>query len=782
MFSFKEINSISEINHLSKDWVPATKFNKKTINCNGRSITLIKMQRNYSTPERILRAVTGIAKIIFSLGIVLVSNFKNVKKLFTCKTETIRFGISSEKIEILNSELKKSKDPIPASADKEKIHAIDQDHESSFKEYTLRIGYGNEDQISVTLGNVHDENRLIEEIAERVNHRFEEVMVQGLPSPSIEKYRKFTESEKRVLRVFGESVEILDIYGSTYLLPKIAAQEPLEKGKVKILYKNGVIEEVTPYTENPGIRDGIRRYPTGCIEAGTFLRSGLTGGYRFENGIYTVFGLHSIVGQSILSHLHFLRVVDEGMPKLIPVSGNFPNFQHYEGSREEALIELAKQPHSEHIIKKVLKEENHGIDVKQFVKGLFTSDRFGVKPILLLGRDAFYDVLKLIEEHHFKVDLHAAHPISGETLFNRWSTLFIDTLLTMDSTLIKQKPPNGKSYFAENLLKGNADNLPIILKAMEENGVELSVRDRWFIRAYKNDLTFKDEEFTGLDSKLKAEIYEIANVYAHEDLVTRLNLLGMDDQEIQISKLDIVAPNMDCVKAKNAIGKFYRELRERGCLMTQEEFNKVKSSADARFYAKGHDMGRILGRDYIEKTAGKLNIGSVKVPKKIAVIEEGATIIKTNSRSFEIESKQMNIQATGIKGVRRFLTRQEMAELILVLEATGFSDIHLANFVIAKDGVYVIDTEYTNFQGPDYGQMFSLLSMVSDDDQEWMENLILEKEKAYQEKQNSEKNTRADLDWDEDAAYLKRFGFRYRVKDFAYDVKELLGKPRVEIQ
>ena len=76
----------------------------------------------------------------------------------------------------------------------------------------------------------------------------------------------------------------------------------------------------------------------------------------------------------------------------------------------------------------------------------------------------------------------------------------------------------------------------------------------------------------------------------------------------------------------------------------------------------------------------------------------------------------------------RKLSREEIIQLMILIEASNFVDLQLANFIIGADGVYFIDTEIKSFSGKiEWKKMQRLISVVSEKDIEWFKGLIEEK-------------------------------------------------------
>jgi hypothetical protein len=154
---------------------------------------------------------------------------------------------------------------------------------------------------------------------------------------------------------------------------------------------------------------------------------------------------------------------------------------------------------------------------------------------------------------------------------------------------------------------------------------------------------------------------------------------------------------MDVLEMHEQLQAFLKDLRSQKLLLTQTEFNQLSSE---NYKEKGSDIGRILGRNYIEKKACELGLKHVKAPRKMIVIDDEIPSIKLRtSAGLDIEAPKggIAIYAERIQASNRKITSEEVSELLRLFEATGFSDIHWGNVIIAEDGIYIIDTEFTNF-------------------------------------------------------------------------------------
>lgn len=150
--------------------------------------------------------------------------------------------------------------------------------------------------------------------------------------------------------------------------------------------------------------------------------------------------------------------------------------------------------------------------------------------------------------------------------------------------------------------------------------------------------------------------------------------------------------------------EFFEDLRQSGRLLTKQEFIDQNHPKGA-YWDKGSDLGRIQGTNYIKRIADELGLKHIKVPKKIAVLNEGMASIQATVSPFNLElsSQQVTIFAENITPLERGTTREEVTEFLKILEATGFGDFFGHNFMLGRnsqgeEGIYFIDTEYMNFR------------------------------------------------------------------------------------
>ena len=139
----------------------------------------------------------------------------------------------------------------------------------------------------------------------------------------------------------------------------------------------------------------------------------------------------------------------------------------------------------------------------------------------------------------------------------------------------------------------------------------------------------------------------------------------------------------------------------------------------SKYISKIDQIGRIQGRNFIERVAKENGLKHIKVHKKIAVINKGLENVSFRiAWSLELVPKedQLTIYAERVQRVNRKLSLEEAIEFMIILEKTGYSDFFGQNFFFAEDGIYFIDTEFKDFSPtePRFGSIKSLKNLLLD--------------------------------------------------------------------
>ncbi|MES2273642.1 MAG: hypothetical protein V4487_05585, partial [Chlamydiota bacterium] len=164
-----------------------------------------------------------------------------------------------------------------------------------------------------------------------------------------------------------------------------------------------------------------------------------------------------------------------------------------------------------------------------------------------------------------------------------------------------------------------------------------------------------------------------------------------------------------------------------------------------------------------------LGLKYIDAAETFGILKQDAKEIHINvHHGVYLQSEDMAIYAEKIKAVKRFVSLEEAFELLDAIEAVGFTDIHLSNFIVAEKKIYFIDLESTNFQKhAGYNFMGELLSLVKPEDRDVLwKNIqtrteVREKWIQDHEKEETERET-----FEEES---RRFFF-HRWKSFAFPV------------
>ena len=231
--------------------------------------------------------------------------------------------------------------------------------------------------------------------------------------------------------------------------------------------------------------------------------------------------------------------------------------------------------------------------------------------------------------------------------------------------------------------------------------------------------------FFQLPEREQEKLYRDANIKADCKAVEAMNEWGMH-QKFPLYGPAIISGYMDVATQRGIINDKLKQLQQQGRLLEHHQFEVTNA------WIKKSQLGRILGRDYLEEKIQLLALKYMKVPNKIAVFKEAANSSKLVIKLFqgvhfdETESDQLDIYAERIKPIDRKLTNEEVEELFKLLAASGYADITSENFIIAADGLYFIDTEFSAFaEEPDWSKLKRLASKV--ESPEFLQQLITTK-------------------------------------------------------
>ncbi len=236
------------------------------------------------------------------------------------------------------------------------------------------------------------------------------------------------------------------------------------------------------------------------------------------------------------------------------------------------------------------------------------------------------------------------------------------------------------------------------------------------------------QSFSSLDENTKNATYQQANETHQVHVVRQLNQQGIKPQSPQAPSPSIASQYMDIATKYDKILGYLKELRQTHRLLTEQEFQPLST----RKWIHKNDINRMLGCDHIMRKIAENNLKYIKVPEKIAVIENTEYLningfVDTFS-FYSIETDQIKVFAQEVKRVDRKLSRDEIDELITIVAAANFVDLWPANIFIAEDGVYFIDTEFKSFGGDiEWGKMGRFTSLVSEEDMGYFTELVNKK-------------------------------------------------------
>lgn len=150
-------------------------------------------------------------------------------------------------------------------------------------------------------------------------------------------------------------------------------------------------------------------------------------------------------------------------------------------------------------------------------------------------------------------------------------------------------------------------------------------------------------------------------------------------------------------RERGVLEHFLRKLREERCLLTVDEFSLEKKE----WFGKGSGFDRLQGRFFLEQIIHKYKLQHIKVPRKVAVLPKDVSDITFKFSWWgEIEPRSepfVKIRAEYVQKVDRTISLEEALEFMTVLVKSGYNDFYGENFRFSQESIYIIDTEYRNF-------------------------------------------------------------------------------------
>lgn len=453
--------------------------------------------------------------------------------------------------------------------------------------------------------------------------------------------------------------------------------------------------------------------------------------------------------------LNFAQITQNRKTKLLAVTGSeiSKKYTAYEGTPLDALLKLAQNPKERssfsmgrcydspitHFLKHT---DNTLVSEEEFFKFILEKDENGTPRICTLNDGCTLEVLKMLQEKNIPINLHEKTQ-QNETLFSLWvgkdQFEIVKTILEIDPTVIKKTQDPKKSVLIKAVLSGDEKEAHLILDAMEKVSIPLNEEEMWFKNAIKDDCNFSEKEFGKLPKELKEKIFYSANIFSSAKMVTKLKTLKMEEPPRFWPGPGIFARNMDVVTSRKVMEGFLKNLRKEKLLLSQQEFNQFDKT---QYIEKVDQIGRILGRDFIEKIIKENGLKHIKAHKKIAVINEGLSKFSVGiGRNLEPhpEYNNLTVYAERIKPTDRKLSLEEAIEFMILLEKSGFNDFFGQNIFIAEDGIYIIDTEFTNFtpEDPSFGAIKSISDLLENPKDK--EKFLIEYKKRKADFENNKK-------------------------------------------
>lgn len=549
----------------------------------------------------------------------------------------------------------------------------------------------------------------------------------------------------------------------------------------------------------------------GVEEIGAIVQGVLAQGVRKKADEVAFINPKLLLGEVKLEgegiELNFAEVFINKKREVIPVqkpcdsdgSGRGAPYVRYPGSPYEALLKIAQDKTDRYFwegnlhygspIMHLLQHPNNHLLTAQGVLTFLTSENSeGSLPLHSLNRESLMEALQLAKDHAASIDLHKVDPVTKETMFSKWAGLGFEKLtqkfLEIDPTVISQTKGQSTSFFAKALLEGHEEEARILLQAMDAQKVKLSPRDIWRKKAFSNDCSFTKKSFLKLPDELRHQLLKIANIYVNKDFLLKLRECGMRVPQAPPERASIFSYTMDAIDVEDALRAFFADLRNLNLLLTEEEFSEKEIS---QYVSKGKDVGRILGRNYMEKEIKRLRLQHVKVPKKMAVIQpedkERSSIICTVAKngSMNFFCLDLEIYAEKIVPIQRAATKEVMLEFLELLRVTGFNDFYGYNFFMGRnqagdEGIYCIDTEYPNFSSmPCFDNIgMACGSLMKKEDHPWLQQELNQRHRDFQGSKEA-LGEAARQKWQAQKPLFIENGFKDRkLKPFVFPIADLV--------
>jgi len=547
--------------------------------------------------------------------------------------------------------------------------------------------------------------------------------------------KKIQGSYARIREVFSNRFNLHqnESYGREHLGPKPVVEEALGDDFKRVRFANGIEEERRLGGEKWEIES--RRYPNGDFEKGKFDGGKLRSGVRICKGEYEFIHPKKL-SNSILSSdpREFAMVEIDGKKQLALLKKEGSSYCLCKDAPVPFLFEIAEKDQFSTLIKDAMEAPLSPIQPKEVVEYAFAMGENGLPRIFELKEGNVLAILKEAQKLEIPFDFH---PLFAKWVIDGHAEL-VKCMLEMDPTCIDQTKNQPVSFVRQALNVGDRkEKIDLLKNAMKTRGLDLSESDLWVERIYQGDASFTDEEFKSLEPSFQKELYWTAHAQNHIDLVDRLNHLGMKQQPDLPQGPTPLSYNMDLVEQRKAVETYLLELRDKKRLLLPEEAPENLKS----FHYNYNDFSRVPGADFVKKTVQRLGLKHVDAAETFAILKPGAdTIFIKTDHGVYIQSDKMDIYAEKIVEKNRFVSLEEAYELLDLIEATGYADIHPGNFMVTPDKIYIVDLESTNFQKhAAYSQLGRIVGLVKPEDQDALcENINARIERCQKKIEDSE--------------------------------------------
>lgn len=411
------------------------------------------------------------------------------------------------------------------------------------------------------------------------------------------------------------------------------------------------------------------------------------------------------------------------------------------------------------------------------------------------------DVLDYHRESGHLIDLYHKPSEDEKNLMTRWAALPLikDELLR---ELIQLDPGAFKnSYETDGFLEvlkklatsgtNERNRALFFFQMMKKYNIQTSKDDKLLYKIISGETSFTKSDMSGHSIEVVETAIKAANVSFNYDFLKFAKSQGYSTSRVApFEEASITHVGMDALEVKQVYDVFFKDLRTKGLLLTNEEFNLLDRT---KYYPKARQIGRILGRDYVEKVAKEKNCPFVCAPVKTAVIDFYPEVPFDKRNAFDIsfggrfvdqepKSKNLMIYAEKIKPLTRKASRQEMQQLLTVLEACGYSDFLGENIVLGenpegKEAFYIIDTEFENFRDVmNLNCISGFITFMDESDHEWFSDKVKQLYERNKQKEEQRAQSKKDAEQTEVDRLLHKAldlnGFMIKRK-LIFDISEL---------